>query len=694
LTRTLFASNALLVLLVCGFASQPGSALKNAKAQADLHGDPLPEGALARLGTVRFRHGILSEAVAIAPEGNVIASAGSVGSEVWLWDAATGRSRHRVPIDHNPGGLAFSPDGKTLFVGGSLEVIDVPTATVVHRLAAPGGVATCQPVAFSPNGKTVAAGEFQRAAGRRQIILWDAMTAKELGRLDGHTANINAIAFARDGAKLVSCSEDKTVRLWDVTVGKELRQFEGHDKPVQCVAYSPCGKMVASAADDRVIRLWDVEMAKLLHRMKGAEEVLSALAFSPDGTILASAGGSGTIRLWDPATGKELRRWLAHTNEIPAISFSKDGKRLASVGSFDHAVRLWDTATGKEIDPEDGHSGAVQAVLFTADDKALISLGRDRQLMEWDLTKGKKRRQLSLVPPDATRAEFWDAVDLTSDGKTLAEAPLVQAEGRRGRWDSGHAVHLWEIATGKPLRTLSAGGDWVWAVKFSLDGNVVASGSPEGVRLWDVATGQEKRRIEDIKVDRAGLAFAPDGRRMAAACTDNTIRILDVMAGKELRRWPSQQKRGHLLSCSLMFSPDGKSLASFGRDAVTNQYSVRVWAVANNQELLALNTIALTLAFSPSGGTLALAIPGKRLAAEPNEEFCTIQIWELRSRQLIREFDAPQGTVWSLAFSADGRRLASGGGDSTILVWDVFGTRDGALQSRVDATDSAPSATQ
>jgi WD40 repeat protein len=674
MNRICLVTNVLLALFVYGFAGQAVPQSKKPQVRTDLHGDPLPEGALARLGTVRFRHGILTEAIAIAPEGNIIASASGLGGEVWLWDDTTGRTLHRVPIEHNPGGLAFSPDGKTLFVGGSLEVIDVPTGKELHRLTAPAGLATCLPVAFSPDGKTVAAGEFQRAAGLRKIILWDARTAKELGRLEGHSANINAIAFAPDGTQLVSCSEDKTVRLWDVTAAKELRQFEGHDKPVQCVTYSPCGKVLASAGDDRIIRIWDVETARPLYRMKGADEALAALAFSPDGKTLASAGGSGTIRLWDPATGKELRRWSAHSNEIPALAFSKDGKRLASVGSWDHAIRLWETATGKEIDPVDGHSGAVQCLLFAADGKALVSLSRDRQVMEWDLTNSRKRRQVSLVPRDATRAECWDAVDLTLDGTVLAQASHVQAEGRRAPWVSDHAVHLWDTATGKRLRTLSAGPDWVWAVKFSPDGKRVASGSRDGVRLWDVATGKETCHLPDLKADRAGLAFAPDGKLMAAACVDQTIRIVDVPTGKELRRWPSHQKRGHLIVSSLVFSPDGKSLASFGhRTSAANYAGVRVWAVADNKELLALNASALTLEFSPSGGMLAVSVGRIRSHADkPNEEFCTIQIWELRTRQLIREFDAPQGLVWSLAFSDDGRRLASGGGDSTILVWDLL----------------------
>jgi WD40 repeat protein len=207
----------------------------------------------------------------------------------------------------------------------------------------------------------------------------------------------------------------------------------------------------------------------------------------------------------------------------------------------------------------------------------------------------------------------------------------------------------------------------------------VASGGGDGVRLWDLATGKETCHLPDVKVDRAGFTWAPDGKHLATACVDQTIRIVEVSTGKEVRRWKSHQKRGHLIVNSLVFSPDGKSLASFGRDESTSHQSVHVWAVADNKELLALSGGAYALAFSPSGGVLAVAKSGSRWRTDDAiEEICTIQVWELRSRQVVRQFEAPQGTIWSLAFSDDARTLASGGGDSTILLWDLFGAAVGA----------------
>jgi len=222
------------------------------KPLVDRQGDPLPAGTLLRLGTIRLRHG------------------GPVG------------------------GIAFSPDGKTVATGGG----------------------------FSDN----------------VIRLWDTTNARELRSFQGHTYNITGLAFTPDGKSLLSCAHDQTVRLWDVAAGTELRQFRGHEGPVECLALAPDGKTAATGSVDQSVRLWDMGTGTEL-RVLANDAGVHDVAFAPDGKTLATAAEDGSVHLWETATGKELHNLSAHTGGALCVAFAPNGKTLAS-GGREKTVRL------------------------------------------------------------------------------------------------------------------------------------------------------------------------------------------------------------------------------------------------------------------------------------------------------------------------------------------------------------------
>jgi WD40 repeat protein len=631
-------------------AAEGAPGTKGASDPVDRFGDPLPEGAVARLGTVRFRHGFNTFGLAFAPGGKGLASAGVGG--VCLWDLATGRPLWRLSVPSLARDLAYSPDGKWLVTAGhAVWLHDAATGKEVRRLQ-PKGFHSLDVVALSPDGRTVAAGETRgsRAFGPKgsAVILWDAATGKELRRLAGR-ADVTAVAFSKAGKTLASGSSDKKVRLWDAAGGKPLRVLE-HDRAVRAVAFAPGGKLLASAGDDGFVWLWDVDTGKPLRRLKGHEADVYNVVFSPDGMVLASRD-RGIIRCWDPGTGKELRHWDAGSVYGGGLAFSPDGKVLASGGGS--CIRLWDPATGKEIKPATGHTGYPRLLRFAPGGTTLLSCSVDKKILEWDLTTGRERVL------GAQSLAF--AADLSPDGKMLAQAVYGDPH-----------IRLQDVATGKELLALNVAAKSVGELRFSPDGKLLASSSDDGFRLWDLATGKALHHLKENQFSPSALAFSPDGKVLAIGGDDKAIRLWEVATGKVIRRWDRPEDFVRILA----FSPDGKSVISYGNPGS----DLSVWATATGKLLARHKGFQriLCLAFSPSGRALAVVDLVRNNFPGPNEtQACTLHLLEAFSGQEIRKLDMPQGSVWALDFAPDGRTLATGGGDSTILLWDMTGRARG-----------------
>jgi WD40 repeat protein len=645
--------------------------------RADRYGDPLPEHALVRLGTVRFRHNGGVDAIAISPDGKTLFGGGGFGGRsVRMWDAATGKERRRFDFDgvqeEEVEIIALSPDGKTLAACGCYTIClwEVESGkelrhwkVTIERLAP---LAWRRPrayafLAFSPDGKTL----LSRGPIGRVLFLWETATGKEVRRFDEHWGVITfrAHALSPDGKTVAVVYDDeekksRQVRLWDVTTGKELLAVPGEQASTTCLAFSPDSKTLATGHEGRregAVMLWDAATGKELRSLKG-DGVPCTLAFSRDGKTLAAAGAGNAILLWDLSAEKAAPSKVILRTEEPAAPIDglvlfPDGKTLAGV-SARNTVLFWDVATGAPVRRFDGHDSNVTAVAYSPrGDTLATGSSSDGTVRLWDPATGKERRRLPALDGKGWRHGFaFSALAFTPDGRAVA---------------SGHVdgvVHLREVATGKEVRSFDHKTNvWVVAIAFSPDGKTLASACGTKVGLWDVASGKAIVELEGNR-DMRCLAFSPDGRTLALGSGSESkrsaIRMFDVPSGKE-----QQDFGGGASVNAIAFSPDGRCLAAADEKGKT----VRLQDVASRRQRLAFQHegAVTSLAFSPDGRWLLAGYHQN----EKGESYALL--WDVWTGETAGWFAGHGGTVSSVAFAPDGKTCTTGSQDTTALVWDV-----------------------
>jgi RNA polymerase sigma factor (sigma-70 family) len=661
----------------------------------DPHGDPLPPGAVARLGTMRFRQGDLVMAVAYSPDGKVVASRDRFGT-LYLWEAGTGKLLRRTKLPcAELSEIAFFADGRSLAVvegwDGSVHLWDfasgrepVPTVKRVprtfrdtNRLPRHTGFAA------SPDGKLVASILFN------QIDLRELATGRELGQLrplrqlGGQEKPFQRLAFSPDSKSLAAVGSDGALWLWEAATGKEIHRIAGaiaaRDSGSLPLAFSPDGKYLALGQPGGSIRMLDLAAGKVVRVLRGlAEEVITA-AFAPDGKTLAFAARDNLVHLWDVAGGQEVRQLRGHQSWVMSVAFSPDGKRLVS-GGQDNTLHLWEVATGREVGPRGGHDFWVVALAMAPDGKTIATgAGREDAIRLWDAATGK---ELRVIP---ARQGWVCALAFSPDGKWIASGG-----GQRDR-----VLCLWDAATGQEVRRFTGHGREIsnGCLGFSPDGKVLLSGGGDGtVRLWDVVTGKLLHTLEGHTSEITCVAFSPDGKTVASAGwyyvqkPDTAIRIWDAATGKELRRLEGP-KMG---ASALAFSPDGRTLASASSSSEADAGFAEALLLCDMTSGKVLRRLAGTPARNSGEWrfvrSLAFSSDGKTLASGESDH--PIVLYETATGRVRQELAGHDGDVWAVAFSPDGSVLASAGSGNIALVWDVRGrlrkdvARRGALPPR------------
>ncbi len=582
----------------------------------------------------------------------------TVSDAIRIWDVNGGRELRALSMDApntsglygGDGGFALSPDGAQLAAvvsdGSHTEVrfSELSTGRTLRSIKFSDDMIEGAELTFTAGGKLFVAGIVEQ-----RLLVWD-VNAKGKGRVLGQTSrDFPNVKFSRDGRLLALC-EGYVVRLWEPATGRELPSLKvpnGGRFPEQgavFVSFSEDGRTLATGGFDTQTLLWDVETGKQVRAMSGNSNMAYKAAFSPDGNFLYSGGDTR----WDLRTGRGLRVGPSSRDE-KLIGFpSQDGRLLAAYAANTNAVKIFDLTTGRELHTLAAQSSAVtiQNALFSPDARLLATTYVKSYTQQ--SAQDSKQQSQPQIDKDALMKAAKDAMK----GGQINPAAIAQMMNQSMKSQMSdqieNQVTIWDASSGRVLRTITA-DELPMQVAFSSDGRVlVTTGMNNQPTLWDVASGARLHSLSlsPSQTQTLQMKGSVPGMDMSAMLSMMNDSLASLSAGT----------MGRKIS-SVAFSPDGRFIAAGGFDSKSNFDPAAIMAAATSKSKKPID-------------------PQDMMKDIRIETAGRVTLWDAASGREVATLRGHSKGVTQVAFSRDGRLLASSGSDNTIKIWDVSTGRE------------------
>lgn len=506
----------------------------------------------------------------------------------------------------------------------------------------------------------------------------------ELRTLTGHTGTLMAVAYHPQGKVLATASADGRVLLWEVETGRLLRTFPEQGPRILHLVYSPDGERLATAAEGGTLTLWDANSGTVLAALRGHRHAVTAAAFSPDGKRLASAGEDGTVRLWETYAGPEGRLLAQEADVVAGLSFSPDGESLA-FATMQGSLRVLCADTGEDILTDTRRGSRWKGVCYSPDGTKLVTFGSGGQVEIFDA-----RLRKSLVWWQGGSAHWINAAAFTPNGEYLAlggddgsiqiwdvrtnDARLAFVLRGHGRRVNGLAyspdgntlasastdgtVKIWDAHANPEEAQITGHTNTITGLAFAPGGEWLASASvDQTIRLTCPHTGRLLRMLPEQREEARCLGVTLDGKELLCGGIDGYVRVREAATGAISRMWKAHEDA----ICGLGLRASGEELCTVGVDG-----SVRFWVLASG-------TLVRQFQIPLGKGTLtaaAVSRNGQLLAYASDVSTRPLEILDLNTHEVRPMRTAHHHLVTGLAF--DGRdRLASVSYDQTTRLWDT-----------------------
>jgi WD40 repeat protein len=674
---------------------QPTRAQPLPKARVDQFGDPLPDGAVARLGTTHWR--LYQSPLTFAPNGQyaIVTSARipfldapkPYGETTRLLDAATGTSMRMFP--EPSWGAFFTSDNKVVILEHKniIRFLNVETGRIMREIKINDPCAWFTGTTWSADGKRMACQYHNNMGFPLGCYVWDLEHGVELCGWEKEGGNC---ALSADGT-LLAIRANHTIGVFSVDDKKIVCKWESESR---AIVFLPDGKTLIAAESKRVLLL-DPSTGQLKPKdklgpiLETARDDAATLATTADGRYLAAGGAKGTIYFWDLQAGVLMHTFPDSGKGLPIynLNFTPDGKRLVSQTHLFPSARVWDVATGKELTPRDVARSNIDRMMFSTDGKILATTGQMDPIQLWDAASGKLWRNLE---HPVKKLPFFNrdrAVVLTSSGKALVAA-----------W-SDEAI-IWNLADGKLRHHVKAelpqekpehkeGKHFTWTNCCPDDDTIVAVFSGDLRKIippqrrsrgrkvyWtmigiaDANTGKIQR---SFRVDPDGLGrtcLSPDGKMLAAS--GSGVRVWNLQSGVEILNWGGLPNQHGLES--MAFSADSRTLFLTSGVLFVDKREHGFWVLDIASGKVRGSTMFTLDPRIRSHGTIG----SESLAAI--SKGTTISLLNPLTGKEYAEVKTNLDEIIGLAFSADGKQIASAGDDTTALIWDISNVVEAAAK--------------
>lgn len=603
--------------------------------------------------------------------------------------------------------VACSADGKTLAIAvadGTIGLWSIGEE-ITHRASLEGHECCVYDLDFSPDAATLVSGGGDM--DNAELIFWDVASASKRREHEEFEYQwlVGSVAYLAEG-KTVAASSLGGVSVIESGTGTVKHRHHASElagDELQC-AYSAENEMLAFGETDGVVRLRKPECHSDIGTIKAHFGSPRQIEFSPDGKLLATAGGyDRTAKLWTVANGKRVGTLTGHDVSVLTVAFSPDGKMVAT-GGGDKAIKLWSVDAGKLRASWEAHEDAVNRVVFLLDGRRLVSVSNDKTAKVWQIEEVLRCKPTAAsdntaedfpthgVPAlDVATPHSVRDLDLSPDGRLVAAAM------------NDMEAQLYDTKTGEVVRALE-GLSETRRVSFSPDGKRIAVAGEQVVGVWDVETGEEHWRADGFPDYVASLSFGGDFVAAGGWYQDTRVKVWHSRSGElahtietglmQQRVMVAVSKDGKLLAVSdekgnivlrnpatgervrvlegidadvheLAFSDDGRELVATYCDTLEDvRGRIRVWDTHSGRAVTNLHDKDVTAVWA------AAFLSGIDVLAWGTKDGVTL--WDVDANREIRRINKPfYDDVVSLAYSADGRFLAAGEGQSRFMLFVV-----------------------